>query len=282
MVDSENYTNRLNNVTESNIRLSVDHTLEHFRAIVQDSDDAIISKTLEGIVTSWNSGAQSIFGYTEQDMVGRSILQLIPPERTDEEAYFLRKMIDGDRINHFETERLHKNGTRVGVSVTLSPIRNREGQIIGASKIARDITQHLKLFASSQIANAILLSTDDAIISKTLKGIVTSWNPAATRMFGYSEQEMIGSTLAIIFPRGREYEEFFILERVANGERIDHFDTVRLHKNGTLVHVSVSISPIHDTWGTIIGASKIARDITHRKQNEASPAPNSFTHRMKP
>lgn len=268
MVENKKTSGQTKNGHQTSIQRMLDHTLEHFRAIVQGSDDAIISKTLDGIVTSWNSGAQSIFGYTESEMVGKPFLILIPPERIDEEAYFLKQMIAGERIDHFETERLHKNGNRINVSVTLSPIRDRDGQVVGASKIARDITQQLKQHAASQIANSICQSTDDAVVSKTLNGVVTSWNPGASRMFGYSADEMVGRTLDRLFPPDRASEEAFILERIANGEPIDHFETVRVRKDGSQIEVSVNISPIRDSWGKIIGASKIARDITDRKQAE--------------
>jgi PAS domain S-box-containing protein len=268
MIESQQYTSSITAGTDANLRNMLDHTLEHFRAIVQSSDDAIISKTLDGIVTSWNSGAQSIFGYTEHEMLGKPMLILIPPERIDEESYFLKKMMAGERIDHFETERLHKNGNRINVSVTLSPIHDRAGKIIGASKIARDITQQLKLQASNQIANAIFESSDDAIYSKALNGTVTSWNPGASRMFGYSADEILGRTLDGLFPIGRESEETYMLERIANGQRIDHFETERICKDGSRIYLSVSVSPLRDAWGKIIGSSRIARDITERKLSE--------------
>src|SRR4051812_4749306 len=109
-------------------------------AIVASSDDAIISKTLDGIVRTWNAGAQRIFGYTAEEMIGRSIETLLPPERLGEEADILRRLRSGERVDHFETIRRRKDGTLLNVSVTISPIRDRDGVIIGASKIARDIT----------------------------------------------------------------------------------------------------------------------------------------------
>lgn len=114
--------------------------MEHFRAIVDSSDDAIIGKDLRGFVTSWNRGAQAIFGYTEAEMIGRSLLTLFPAERIDEEALILERIILGEKVDHFETVRLHKSGTPVHVSVTISPICDGQGQVIGASKIARNIT----------------------------------------------------------------------------------------------------------------------------------------------
>ncbi len=268
MVENSNYVEPGSDDVDSNMRRSLDHTLEHFRAIVQGSDDAIISKTLDGIITSWNSGAQSVFGYTEFEMLGNPIAILIPPDRMAEEEYFLQKLKGGGRIDHFETERLHKNGHRINVSVTLSPIRDRAANVIGISKIARDTTRQMKLLASDQIARAVLQSSDDAIVTKSLSGLVTGWNPGATRMFGYTAEEMLGRRLDVLFPADRQTEEQFILERIAEGEHIDHFETVRLRKDGTPVHVSVSISPLRDNWGKIIGASKIARDITEKKHTE--------------
>ena len=248
---------------------TLEHTLEHFQAIVESSDDAIISKTLDGLVISWNSGAQSIFGYTEREMLGKSILVLFPPERRDEEAHILKQVCSGARVDHFETERLHKNGNRINVSVTISPIRDRDGVVVGASKIARDITQRVKMEAAAHLSNAILSSTDDAVVSKSLNGVVTSWNPAATKIFGYTAEEMIGRNIELLLPRDRKREEQFILERIRNGEVIDHFETERICKSGKLIIVSVTISPIFDSVGKIIGASKIARDITAQKLAES-------------
>lgn len=110
-------------------------------AIVDSSDDAIVSKNLQGVVTSWNKGAERIFGYTADEMIGRSILRIIPPERRAEEPEILQKLARGERVEHFDTQRIAKNGNYVDVSITVSPVRNMAGRIVGASKIARDITQ---------------------------------------------------------------------------------------------------------------------------------------------
>jgi PAS domain S-box-containing protein len=114
-------------------------------AIVESSDDAIVSKTLDGIITSWNAGAQALFGYSAEDAVGQSILLIVPPERHDEEAEILRKLRIGEKINHFETVRLAKDGRRVEISLSVSPIRDSTGTIVGASKIARDITDKKRI-----------------------------------------------------------------------------------------------------------------------------------------
>src|ERR671932_1511022 len=109
-------------------------------AIIESADDAIISKTLEGIITSWNKGAERIFGYTAEEAVGRPVTMLIPADHPDEEPSILARLRRGERIEHYETVRVRKDGTPINISLTVSPIRDAEGRIVGASKIARDIT----------------------------------------------------------------------------------------------------------------------------------------------
>ena len=115
--------------------------IKRLAAIVESSEDAIVSKSLDGVITSWNNGAQRIFGYTAEEVVGKPITILIPPDRPDEEATILQRLPRGERIDHFETVRRRKDGSLVDVSLTVSPVRDAEGRIVGASKIARDITQ---------------------------------------------------------------------------------------------------------------------------------------------
>lgn len=122
---------------------------------------------------------------------------------------------------------------------------------------------------SETILASIVASSDDAIISKSLEGSITSWNPAAERLFGYSEQEAIGKPMTILIPQERFDEESVILARIARGETTDHFETVRIRKDGRAIPVSVTISPIRDGEERIVGASKIVRDITDRKLGEA-------------
>src|SRR5205085_9026508 len=113
----------------------------HLAAIVESSSDAIISKTLDGVILSWNQGAQRMFGYTAEEAVGKSILILIPPERHAEEPRILERLRRGERIEHYETVRVTKDGRRLDISLTVSPIRDDQGRLIAASKIARDITE---------------------------------------------------------------------------------------------------------------------------------------------
>jgi two-component system, cell cycle sensor histidine kinase and response regulator CckA len=238
---------------------------ERLAALVESSDDAIVGKTLDGTITTWNSGAERLFGYSSSEAVGKPIQMLLPPERADEESAILVRIKKGERIDHFETVRIRQDGKRVDVSVTISPIRDTSGTIVGVSKIARDIGGRKLAEAVQERLAAVLESSDDAIIGKTLDGTITTWNRGAENLFGYSESEAVGKPIQMLLPPERANEEFDILTRIKKGERISHFETVRVQKDGKRIDVSVTISPIRDSSGTIIGASKIARDISERK-----------------
>ena len=237
-------------------------------AIVSSSDDAIISKDLAGTITSWNNAAERIFGYTEAEAVGQSIYLIIPPERQSEEEHVLATIRRGDVVDHFETERMRKDGSRVTVSLTVSPIRDAHGTIVGASKIARDIGRAQRVQRDALRLAAIVDSSDDAIVSKDLDGIVTSWNRAAERMFGYTAEEMIGQSIRKLLPDDRQSEEDVVLGRIRRGERLEHYETIRQRKNGERFPVSLTVSPILTAEGVVIGASKIARDITDRVRTD--------------
>jgi len=368
-------------------------------AIVESSDDAIITKSLEGIITSWNQGAERVFGYTPREAIGQPVTMLIPRDRANEEPLILERIKRGERIRHYETVRRAKNGALLNVSLTVSPIVDAEGKIIGASKIARDISHEVRgrerlrqseeqfrvtlasigdgviatdrhgriTFMNSEaehltgwnepqalglpldnafkivnehtrqpvenpvakvleagnvvgMANhtiliskdgserpiddsgapirgsaadlmgvvlvfrdvaerraaelaalrlaAIVQNSDDAIISKNLDGTITSWNEGAQRIFGYSANEIIGKSVKTLIPVQLQKEEDEILARLSRGERVYHFETIRITKDGRHIPVSLTISPIKDREGHVIGASKIARDITERKQAE--------------
>lgn len=235
-------------------------------AIIGSSDDAIVSKTLQGIITSWNVAAERLFGYTSAEAIGKHISLIIPPDRLKEEEYIIGKIANGEKVDHFETFRMAKNGTLIPISVTVSPITDSKGTIVGASKIARDISERLDIGAHQARLAAIVNSSDDTIVSKTLQGIITSWNTAAERMFGYTAEEAIGKHISMIIPPERLKEEEYIISQIAGGNKVDHFETVRMAKNGKLIPLSITVSPIIDSKGRIIGASKIARDITQQKK----------------
>ena len=235
-------------------------------AIVQSSDDAIVGKDLNGIVTSWNPAAERMFGYSADEMIGTSITRLIPPSLLGEEDFVLGRIRSGLSVEHFETIRQGKNGQLIDVSLTVSPVRNTAGVVVGASKIARDISEQKRAGVAALRLGAIVESSDDAIVSKDLNGIVTSWNAAAERMFGYTAAEMIGQSITRIIPPERLDEETYVLGEVRAGRRVEHFETVRNDKWGRPLDISLTVSPILDAGGRVIGASKIARDVTRHKR----------------
>jgi PAS domain S-box-containing protein len=237
-------------------------------AIIESSEDAIASKDLNGIITSWNKSAERLFGYTAEEIIGQPVTVIIPPELHGDEPKILGKIRSGERIEHFQTVRVHKNGQRINVSLTVSPIKDAKGTIVGAAKIVRDITRQKKLEEAALRLAAIVESSDDAIASKDLNGFVTSWNRSAEKLFGYKAEEIIGKHITLIIPPELHHDEDMILSKIRRGEKIDHFETIRLHKNGERVEVSLTISPIKDDDGRVIGAAKIVRNITETNKIE--------------
>ncbi|HEY3860780.1 MAG TPA: PAS domain S-box protein [Verrucomicrobiae bacterium] len=360
----------------------LENAKELLGAIVESSDDAIMTKNLDGTICSWNAAAQGIFGYTVQEAVGQPATMLIPDGNQDEEAFILQRIRRGERIRHYETIRKAKNGAHLNISLTVSPIITSEGKVVGASQIARDITGEVRAHESVAqseerfritlgsigdaviatdnlgritfmnsaaesltgwearealgapldkafniineftrkkcenpvtkalterkvvaLANhtlliskdgqerpiedsgspiraggtelkgvvlvfrdvghrraaelvalrlaAIIQNSDDAIVGKNLEGIVTSWNEGAQQIFGYTQDEMVGQSIKKIIPQELQPQEDEILARLRKGERIRHFETIRMAKDGRNIPVSLSISPIKDKEGHI-------------------------------
>ena len=183
-------------------------------AIVRSSEDAIITKNLDGTVLSWNPAAKAIFGYSAEEMIGQPILKLIPKRLQHEESEVLRRLRLNEQIAHYETLRLTKDGREIMVSLTISPLKNEHGEIVGAAKIARDISTQKQLDRARLQLAAIVESSDDAILSKDLNGTITSWNNAAASLFGYTEQEMIGSSILRLIPEELQLEEKHIIAKL--------------------------------------------------------------------
>ena len=258
--------NMLVDITE---RKRAEEATQRLACIVDSSDDAIISKDLDGIISSWNKAASRLFGYEAAEVIGKPVTILIPQDRRDEESFILQQIRRGERIDHYETVRRRKDGGLIDVSLTVSPVRNAQGKIIGASKIARDITKRKREVDAALLLASVVETSDDAIISKNLDGIITSWNKGAERIFGYLAEEIIGKSVKVLIPRENHAEEDTILERLRRGQRIEHYETIRQRKHGSLINVSLTVSPVADPQGKIVGASKIARDITERTRTEA-------------
>jgi len=236
----------------------------HLAAIVQSTDDAIISASLDGVITSWNPAAQAMFGYAAAEVLGRPAEFLTPRDRAGEIAAVLEQVRAGWHVERLETKRLRKDGTVFPVSLTVSPIRDG-GVLVGTSVIYRDLSEQKGALAAAQRLAAIVENSDDAIVARTLDDVVTSWNPAAEAMFGYAAAEMVGRPLNLLTPEDLAGERISVLAKISAGHPVHDFETIRIRKDGTMFPVSLTTSPIRDEKGTVVGASVIYRDVSELK-----------------
>jgi PAS domain S-box-containing protein len=250
----------------------------HLASIVEFSNDAILSKTLQGIIVSWNAGAERMFGYKAEEMVGQSILLLIPPELRDEEDLILRKIRAGERIEHYETERLTKAGHRVPVSLTISPLKNAAGKIIGASKIARDITER-KLIEESQRASEERYRTlfdlgPVAVYSCEASGVIRDFNLRAAELWGREPEpgdtdERFCGSHRLLRPDGTYMpHDQCPMAEVLSGKIPEARDMeVQIERpDGSRVTVIVNIRVLKNERGEITGAINCFVDITDRQR----------------
>lgn len=242
--------------------------VSHLESLVLMSNDAIMTKSLDGTVLSWNPAAERIFGYAPDEMIGQKMLRIFPPERHAEEEHILQQIAAGERIEHFKTQRLRKDGRLIDISVTLSPICDDSGRVVAASKIARDITQQVVVEQEIAQYKAMIDGSDDGIISKDRSGVIRTWNKAAERIFGYTAEEAVGQHVRLLFPTERWHEEDKLINTVLAGETVRHFRTTRVTKSGQRIFVSVSLSAIRNGAGDILGFSKIVRDLTQEIRQE--------------
>jgi PAS domain S-box-containing protein len=243
-------------------------------AIVRSSDDAIIGKTLDGIVTAWNPAAERIFGYGEAEMIGQSIMRIIPEERAPEEEQILDRIRRGETVDHLETVRMTKDGRRINVSLTSSPIKDVQGRIIGASKIARDITERTRATAavhrSEAHIHAIFEAASEAILIVDERGTISSANRKSEEMFGYPRDALLGQPLEMLLPERLRSRHI--------GHRASYFqnpharpmgrglDLVARKGDGTEFPVEISLSYVETEEG--LRALAFVTDITARQVME--------------
>lgn len=241
------------------------------RAILETSLDCIIAIDERGSVVEFNPAAQRVFGFNREQAMGKELAELIiPPALRERHRQGLRHYLKtgegpvlGKRI---EVTALRADGSEIAVELAITPFE------VGGAKLftayLRDITDRVRGLEAIRRLAAIVESSEDAIISKNLKGVIVSWNEAAENLFGYTAEEAIGKPVTMLIPESRHDEEPNILGRIVRGEPIEHYETVRQHKSGRLLNVSLTVSPIRDEAGNVTGASKIARDITERVRAE--------------
>ncbi len=261
-------------VEEITTRREAEEARARLAAIVQSSEDAIVSKDLNGIITTWNIGAQHIFGYTSEEVVGKSITIIIPPELREQETRILARLRAGERIEHFETIRMTKLGERINVSLTISPMRDSRGRIIGASKIARDITERKKVevaLRDSQTKLALALeSSRTAMFEWDIAAKRGSWNPQLANLYGFNP--------AGGFITQEEWQKLFHPDDVARlieeserafreGDQF-HFEFRAVRPNGEIRWILSHGRIVRDADGTSVRMIGTHADITERKQFE--------------
>jgi PAS domain S-box-containing protein len=259
-----------------------------FREIVELLPAAIYTTDAEGLITYYNKAAADLWGCEPE--LGSSRFcgswKLYWPDGrllAHSECPMAMTLQDEKPRHGMEVIAERPDGIRVPFIAYPTPMFDLAGKVIGAVNMLIDITDRKKHEMTQQRLVAIVDGSDDAIISKDLEGIITSWNKGAERLFGYSADEAIGQPVTILMPPERVNEEPVILERIRRGERIDHYETVRQRKDGSRFDISLTVSPLKTADGRVVGASKIARDITDRKRQQEQQAllVREMRHRIK-
>jgi len=241
-------------------------------AIVESSDDAIVGKTLDGVVTDWNRGAETIFGYKAEEIVGMPISVLIPPERWYESDGILTRIKNGERVEHFETRRRRKDGKLIDVSVTISPVYDSEGRLCGASKVARDITESKRALTALAEREAhlrsVLETVPDAMVVIDDKGLIESFSAAAVRLFGYTAEELIGINVSVLMPEPYRTQHDGYLKRYADTGEKRIIGTGRVvvgqRKDGTTFPMELAVGEV--ATGEKRFYTGFIRDLTERQQ----------------
>jgi PAS domain S-box-containing protein len=242
---------------------SASERAERLASLLTLSYEPMLVWQLNGPIEFWNTGAERLYGFAPEEAIGHSshaLLQTKFPVEFDE----LITQLQNERYWSGELRHICKDGREVIVESRLQLLD--DGTVI---EVNRDTTDRKQIEDDEQQLSflaAIVQSSDDAIASKNLDGIITSWNKGAEGVFGYTAEEAIGQPITIVIPQDRQDEERRILTRIRRGERIEHFETIRQHKHGNLIWVSLTISPVKNAEGKIVGASKTARDITEQKR----------------
>lgn len=237
-------------------------------AIVASSGEAIIGTTVDGTINSWNAGAEQLFGYTAEDAIGSPITMIAPPERAKEVRRNLEYVTLGGRVEHFESVRIRRDGQAIQVFTSISPVKDALGRITGTSAITQDITARKQAEANIARLAAIVESSADAIVSTDLDGTILTWNAAAEWLYGFTPAEAVGRPITLVVGPGEAADVIDIVRRANQGEHVDQIERRRVRKDGQLIDVSISVSPIRDASGEVIATFAITRDITRSKRAE--------------
>jgi PAS domain S-box-containing protein len=242
---------------------------EYYRTIIETTPECVKVVAPDGTLLQMNSAGVAMVGATSVGQVeGKNVYDLIAPEDRDRFREFNERICRGEK-GSLEFDTIGLTGQRCHMETHAAPLQHSDGEIVQLA-VTRDITERKRVERAALLLGEIVNSSDDAIISKDLNGVITSWNLGAERLFGYTPEEVIGQNVTILIPADRLDEETEILSRLKRGEAVNHFETLRRRKDGMLLDISLRISPVTDGQGKVIGVSKIARDITERKRADVA------------
>ncbi|HKC93187.1 MAG TPA: PAS domain S-box protein [Nitrospira sp.] len=285
MFDADgNIVGAVNMLVDITDRKKAERATAHLAAIVDSSDSAIVGKDLQGVVTSWNRAAERLFGYTAGEMIGRSILRVIPPDRRDEETRILDRIGRGLTVEPFETVRRRKDGSDVPVSLTISPIIDTHGRVIGASKIGRDISEQKRVERASfeyreelrralEFQEAVVGNMGEGLYTVNGEGCVTSINRAAEKLFGWTSEELLGRNMHdMTHYKHRDGTPFPAaecagLQVMRSGTALTNQEDVFVRKDGSCFDVVYSSSPIR-AGEEVVGLVVVFRDVSEQKRAE--------------
>jgi two-component system, chemotaxis family, CheB/CheR fusion protein len=260
----------------------------YFREVLEALPVAVYTTDADGRITFYNEAAVALWGHRpklgdDQWCGSWKLYRADGSPLPHDQCPMAVALKEGRAVRDIEAIAERPDGSRVPFLPFPTPLFDSSGTLVGAVNMLMDLTDRRRAESYEQRLSAIIESSDDAIVSKNLNGIVTSWNRGAERLFGYAADEVVGQSITILIPPERHHEETMVLERIRRGERIDHYETVRRRKDGTSVDISLTVSPVRDTVGRIVGASKIARDITERRraQEQQELLVGEIKHRIK-
>jgi len=238
-----------------------------FESLLEAVPDALVGMDQKGVIRFVNRQTELLFGYDRDDLIGQPIDTLVPETlwqiyAEHKEDYFADPRTRSSGLD-VELSGRHQDGTEFPINISLSHIDT--GDVLLVITAAGDVAQHRQVVRNVGLTMAVVESADDAIIGSTISGTITSWNPAAERMFGYSSQEIVGQSTDLLIPQDRLNEAGAVVARVRAGQAVAHMETTRVRKDGTVFPVSLTLSPIRDGHGAVVGASVIYRDMTEKE-----------------
>ena len=235
--------------------------LTDLATIVESAEDAIMAKTLDGVIVSWNKGAERIYGYTGEEIIGKSIGILAPPGRTDEIPGILKKIKNGEYVDHYETKRARKDGTIIDVSLTVSPIKDKTGKIVGASSIARDITGRTQ---AVRYARSLIEASLDPLVTISPDGKITDINEASIKATGLAREKLVGTDFSNYFTEPDKAREGY--QKVLKEGQVKDYPLTIKSSEGKLIDVLYNATVYKDDAGNVLGVFAAARDVTMQKQ----------------